>query len=206
MAKRTQQAVDIAGTTEMTKLEDGTIRMWFAPLEIEGLGATEDDARAHFRRLFEQKLEYDDEAREAFEKWAPEHVIEIELSEEEIRAEEEMEALAQTAGSDFPELTPDTFDAAVASPRPVLVDFWAPWCKPCLFAAPVLKEIHDELSDAFDVAKVNVEEHPELGERFDVQGIPCFVLFREGMEVDRIVGSAPRAEFRAAVDELLAAL
>jgi thioredoxin 1 len=201
-----QQVVDIAGHTELTKLDDGTFRLWFAPLEIEGLGATEDDARAHFRRLFEQKLEYDEQAREAFEKWAPDHVIELEMTEDEIRAEEEMEALAQSAGSDFPELTPDTFDAAVASTKPVLIDFWAPWCRPCLAAAPVLKEIHDELADLFEVAKVNVEDHPELGERFDVQGIPCFVLFREGAEVDRLVGSAPKAEFRAAIDELLATL
>jgi thioredoxin 1 len=201
-----QQVVDIAGHTELTKLDDGTFRLWFAPLEIEGLGATEDDARAHFRRLFEQKLEYDEQAREAFEKWAPDHVIELEMTEDEMRAEEEMEALAQSAGSDFPELTPDTFDAAVASTKPVLIDFWAPWCRPCLAAAPVLKEIHDELADLFEVAKVNVEDHPELGERFDVQGIPCFVLFREGAEVDRLVGSAPTAEFRAAIDELLATL
>jgi len=206
VAKRTQQAVDIAGNTEVTKLEDGTVRLWFAPLEIEGLGATEDDARAHFRRLFEQKLEYDEEAREVFEKWAPEHIIEIEMSDEEIQAEEEMAELATSAGADFPELTPDTFDAAVASAKPVLIDFWAPWCKPCLFAAPVLKEIHDELADVFDVAKVNVEDHPELGERFDVQGIPCFVLFREGVEVDRLVGSAPKEQFRAAIDEVLAKL
>lgn len=204
MAKRTQQAVDIAGNTELTRLDDGTYRLWFAPLEIEGLGATEDDARDHFRRLFEQKLEYDEEARDAFERWAPDHLIEIELSEEESREEEALESRAHEAGADFPALTPDTFDAAVASARPVLVDFWAPWCRPCLAAAPVLKEIHDELADVFDVAKVNVEDHPDLGERFDVQGIPCFVLFREGAEVDRLVGSAPKQQFRAAIDELLA--
>ncbi len=51
---------------------------------------------------------------------------------------------------------------------------------------------------------MNVEEHPELGERFDVQGIPCFVLFRAGAEIDRIVGFAPKDEFRAAIDEVLA--
>jgi thioredoxin 1 len=206
VAKRTQQVVDIRGNTEETTLPDGTIRLYFEPLDIEATGATQQDARDMFMRLFEQKMELDDQAREAFEKWAPEHVIEVEMSEEDIREEEELENAAKEAGKDFPELTPDTFDAAVASPRPVLVDFWAPWCKPCLFAAPVLKEIHEELADAFDVAKVNVEDHPELGERFDVQGIPCFVLFREGAEVDRLVGSAPKEQFRAAIDDLLTKL
>lgn len=206
MAKRTQQVVDIASHTELTRLDDGTYRLWFEPIEVEGLGATEDDAREHFRRLFEQKLEYDEQAREAFERWAPEHVIEVELSEDESREADELEANAARAGADFAELTPGSFDAAIAGTKPVLVDFWAPWCRPCLAAAPVLKSIHDELSDAFDVAKVNVEDHPSLGERFDVQGIPCFVLFRGGIEVDRIVGSAPKAQFRDAIDELLAKL
>ena len=206
MAKRTQQVVDIRGNTEETTLPDGTVRLYFEPLDIEATGTTQQDAREMFMRLFEQKMELDEEARETFEKWAPEHVIEVEMSEEEIREEEELENAASQAGKDFPELVPETFDAAVAVSKPVLVDFWAPWCKPCLFAAPVLKEIHDELADVFDVAKVNVEDHPELGERFDVQGIPCFVLFREGAEVDRLVGSAPKAQFRAAIDELLAKL
>jgi thioredoxin 1 len=206
VAKRTQQVVDIRGNTEETTLPDGTIRLYFEPLDIEATGATQQDARDMFMRLFEQKMELDDQAREAFEKWAPEHVIEVEMSEEDIREEEELENAAKEAGKDFPELVPDTFDAAIAVTKPVLVDFWAPWCKPCLFAAPVLKEIHEELADAFDVAKVNVEDHPELGERFDVQGIPCFVLFREGAEVDRLVGSAPKEQFRAAIDDLLTKL
>jgi thioredoxin len=206
MAKRTQQAVNISGNTEMTTAEDGTVRLYFEPLDIEATGSTEQDARDMFRRLFEQKLELDEEAREIFQKWAPDHLIEVEMTEEEIREEDEIQSAANEAGRDFAELVPDTFDAAIAVSKPVLVDFWAPWCKPCLFAAPVLKEIHDELADVFDVAKVNVEDHPELGERFDVQGIPCFVLFRDGAEVDRLVGSAPKAEFRAAIDELLAKL
>jgi thioredoxin 1 len=202
--RRTKQVVDIGSNMEITKLDDGSIRLFFAPLDIDASGATEEDARDHFRRLFEQKLEYDEDARETFNRWAQEHVVEMEMTDDEIREEDEVSSRANDAGKDFTELTPDTFDAAVASSKPLLVDFWAPWCKPCLFAAPVLKEIHDEMTDTFDVAKVNVEEHPELGDRFDVQGIPCFVLFREGAEVDRIVGSAPKAQFRAAIEDVLA--
>jgi thioredoxin len=203
MTKRTQHVVDIKGSTEQTLLPDGRVRLYFEPLDIEATGTTEDDARQMFRRLFEQKLELDEAAQEILEKWAPEHVIEVEMTEDEIRESEEIESRAKDAGKDFTELTPDTFDAAIASSKPVLVDFWAPWCKPCLFAAPVLKEIHDELADVFDVAKVNIEDHSALGERFDVQGIPCFVLFREGAEIDRIVGSAPKAQFRAEIDRVL---
>lgn len=202
--RRTRQAVDLSSSTEFTDEGGGTFRAYFAPLDIQGRGASEQEA---FDALAEQLgviLRSDAEAREVFGKWAEEHIIEQEMTPEEIAEEKAMEALAASAGHDFPELTVADFDGAIASSTPLLVDFWAPWCQPCLMAAPVLKEIHDEMSGAFDVAKVNVDDNREIQERYGFQGIPCFIMFRNGEEVDRIIGFAPRAQFQAAIEELLA--
>ena len=202
--RRTRQAIDLSSSIEFSDEGGGTYRAYFAVLDIQGRGASEDEA---FHSLTEQLgviLRGDEEAREAFGKWAEDHIIEQELTPEEIAEEDEMSSLAAGAENDFPALTVDSFDAAIASSKPLLVDFWAGWCRPCLAAAPVLKEIHDEMADAFDVAKVDVDANPQIQERYGFTGIPCFIMFREGEEVDRIVGFAPKVQFKAAIEELLA--
>ena len=154
-----------------------------------------------------EKINSDEEAAKKFQEWAAEHTIEVEMTDEEIAQEAEAEKLrqeAKDATKDFADLTPDTFEAAIASSKPVLVDFWAAWCRPCLNAAPVLADIHAGMADRFDVAKVNVEEFNDLGSKHGVQGIPCFVMFQNGAEVDRIVGFAPKAEFQAEIEKVLA--
>lgn len=83
---------------------------------------------------------------------------------------------------DFDELLAD-------SPRRVLVDFWAPWCGPCLAVAPQLEFLAKKKRDAVVVAKVNTEELPELGGRFQIRSIPTMVLFDRGREQRRISGA-----------------
>jgi len=200
---RTRQAINLSGATEFTDEGSGTVRAYFSLLDVQGRGASHEEA---FRALIEQLesiLSSDENAREEFGKWAENNIVEQELSPAEIAEEEEMEALAAQAGNDFRALTTETFDGAIASDHPLLVDFWAPWCKPCLMLAPVLAELHAEMSSRFDVAKLNVDENAALSERYGVQGIPCMILFRNGAEVDRIVGFAPKDQFRAALDEML---
>lgn len=204
MAKRTQQAVDVGGETQIATDKDGNVIATFAPLDIQATAGNEADARMLMREMLVDRLNNDEQAQETFTKWAEDHLIEIEMTDEEIEAEERMEAEAAEASADVPALTVDTFEAAIASTKPVLVDFWAQWCGPCKAAAPVLKEIHAGLADRFDIAKVNVDEEPSLSDRFGVQGIPCFIMFRSGAEVDRIIGFAPKAEFTAAIEEILA--
>jgi thioredoxin 1 len=84
----------------------------------------------------------------------------------------------------------------VASEMPVLVDFWAPWCGPCVAVAPVLEELAQELADKVRLVQVNVEEHPELAERFGISSIPAFLLFQGGEVTGRMLGAMPKQVYR----------
>lgn len=77
------------------------------------------------------------------------------------------------------------------SDRPVLLDFWAPWCTPCRMVGPILDEIAGERSD-IKVAKVNVDEQPELAGQFGVMSIPTLVVMKEGRIVQQAMGAGPR--------------
>ena len=100
-------------------------------------------------------------------------------------------------------VTDATFDGVVTSERPVVIDFWAPWCGPCRAIAPVLDEIAREVGDQVTVGKVNVDEHPALAARFGVQAIPQLLFFKDGALVDKIVGAAPKREIVKRLDALL---
>ena len=79
------------------------------------------------------------------------------------------------------------------SDRPVLLDFWAPWCAPCRMVGPILDEIAEERSDV-KVAKVNVDEQPELAGQFGVMSIPTLVVMKEGRIVQQAMGARPKAQ------------
>lgn len=79
------------------------------------------------------------------------------------------------------------------SKQTVLVDFWAPWCGPCRQLAPTLDEIAKEMEGKAIIAKVNVDDHPDLAAQFHVRGIPMMILFKDGKLFDSKVGALPKA-------------
>jgi thioredoxin 1 len=97
-------------------------------------------------------------------------------------------------------VTDDSFENdVIQANKPVLVDFWATWCGPCLMIAPILEEIADEYTDQVTIAKLDVDENPQTPGKFGVMGIPTLILFKEGEAVERITGYMPK-------DRLLAKL
>ena len=101
-------------------------------------------------------------------------------------------------------LTDSTFDEMIgSSSTPVVVDFWAEWCGPCKQIAPILEEIATEQVGALSVAKLNVDENPEIARRFGVMSIPTMIVFSDGTESARIVGAKPKGALMADLQPFL---
>ncbi len=104
------------------------------------------------------------------------------------------------------QLTKGSFEQGVLkSELPVLVDFWAPWCQPCLMMAPILDELSEEMSDELRIAKVNIEEpiNKEIAINYQMRSIPNMKLFYKGDVVGEFIGTRPKEVFREEIKRIL---
>jgi thioredoxin 1 len=103
------------------------------------------------------------------------------------------------------EVNDETFEAEVVrAERPVVVDFWAPWCGPCRLVSPVVEAVGGEHADKYATAKVNTDVIQQLAMRYSIFSIPTLIVFRDGREAARLVGYMPQAAVEERLREFLA--
>ena len=102
------------------------------------------------------------------------------------------------------DVTDATFDAEVLkSDRPVLVDFWAPWCGPCRMVAPLVEELADEYDGKVKFLKLNTDESVNTAAKYGIRSIPTLLMFKGGEAVDQVIGFRPKGDLKKRIDEAL---
>lgn len=94
-------------------------------------------------------------------------------------------------------------EEVIKSDLPVLVDLWAPWCRPCLIVAPVVEKLAEKYNDRFKFCRLNVDENPQTAAKCQVMSIPTLLFFKGGKVVDTVIGAVPEQTLQPKIDGLL---
>lgn len=106
--------------------------------------------------------------------------------------------------SEVRSISDSTFEKEVLqADKPVLVDFWAPWCAPCLALAPIIEEIAKDFGDKIRVAKINVDENPLTPQKYGIRGIPTLLFFFRGQVEETLVGFQPKEKIVEVITRLI---
>ena len=106
------------------------------------------------------------------------------------------------AAENVVKLTDATFDTEVLqADTPVLIDFWAEWCGPCRMVAPIIDALAEDYDGRVKIAKLNVDENPQISRRFNIRGIPTLLLFKDGELKETAVGLRPKPQLEQLLDE-----
>jgi len=102
------------------------------------------------------------------------------------------------------DVTDQTFEQEVLkSDKPVLVDFWAPWCGPCRMVAPIVEELSEEYAGKVDFVKLNTDENPDVSVKYGIRSIPTLLVFKGGEAVGQIVGFRPKSDLKQRLDAVV---
>ncbi|HJQ37255.1 MAG TPA: thioredoxin [Thermoanaerobaculia bacterium] len=108
-----------------------------------------------------------------------------------------------TETNSIQQVTDTDFDSVINGGKPVFVDFWAPWCGPCRIIGPIVEELAPSYEGRAVITKMNVDDNPNVAQRFGVTSIPTLMMFKNGKLVDRMIGAAPKGALQQFIDRNL---
>lgn len=101
------------------------------------------------------------------------------------------------------QITDSNFKEILAQGKPVVMDFWAPWCGPCKMVSPIIDELAEAYEGRVIIGKCDVDENNDVAMEFGIRNIPTVIFFKDGVQVDKQVGSAPKPQYVAKIEALL---